>query len=207
MAILNSKQEIRPHSHIFADFLVPLKGHQRVLELQIHANFLQKPFGYESIYLHRNGPLLENGLDRPEKPEISSEDFLDLWVVVVDISDFPAETQVFLNPWFAKPMVWVRVAFHENDGNHENDENDEDNADSYKQGIECWSRGNHGNHENDENHENPDFPKPRVPQTTGLEIPEKPLPLEPQEPKREPELYRSKQDRLHALAGPPLQAR
>ena len=66
-------------------------------------------------------------------------------------------------------MVWVRVAFHENDGNHENDENDEDNSDSYKQGVECWIRGNHGNHENDENHENPGF-KPRVPQTTGLEI-------------------------------------
>ena len=62
-------------------------------------------------------------------------------------------------------MVWVRVAFHENDGNHENDENDEDNSDSYKQGVECWIRGNHGNHENDENHENPGC-KPRVPQTT-----------------------------------------
>ena len=38
--------------------------------------------------------------------------------------------RVFLNLWFGKPMVCVRVAFHENDGNHENDENDEDNADS-----------------------------------------------------------------------------
>ena len=36
--------------------------------------------------------------------------------------------RVFLNLWFAKPMVWVRVAFHENNGNHENDENDEDNS-------------------------------------------------------------------------------
>ena len=34
--------------------------------------------------------------------------------------------RVFLNLWFAKPMVCMRVAFHENDGNHENDENDED---------------------------------------------------------------------------------
>ena len=66
-------------------------------------------------------------------------------------------------------MVWVRVAFH--DGNHENDDNDEDNSDSYKQGVECWIRGNHGSHENDENHENPGC-KPRVPQTTGLEIPD-----------------------------------
>ena len=30
--------------------------------------------------------------------------------------------RAFLNQWFAKPMVCVRVAFHENDGNHENDE-------------------------------------------------------------------------------------
>ena len=68
-------------------------------------------------------------------------------------------------------MVWVRVAFHENDGNHENDENDDDNSDSYKQGVEYWIRENHGNHENDENHENPGC-KPRVPQTTGLEMPD-----------------------------------
>ena len=44
--------------------------------------------------------------------------------------------RVFLNLWFAKPMVSMRVAFHENDGNRENDENDEDNSDSYKQGVE-----------------------------------------------------------------------
>ena len=37
-------------------------------------------------------------------------------------------------------MVCVRVAFHENDGNHENDENDKDNSDSYEQGVECWIR-------------------------------------------------------------------
>ena len=69
--------------------------------------------------------------------------------------------RAFLNLWFGKPMVCVRVAFHENDGNHENDENDEDNSDSYKQGVECWIRGNHENHENDENHGNPGC-KPRV---------------------------------------------
>ena len=39
--------------------------------------------------------------------------------------------RVFLNLWFAKPMVCMRVICHENDGNHENDEND---SDSYKQG-------------------------------------------------------------------------
>ena len=82
------------------------------------------------------------------------------------------EDREFLNLWFAKPMVCVRVAFHENDRNHENDEND-DNSDSYKQGVECWIRGNHGgNRENDENHGNPGC-KSQVPQTTGLEIPEK----------------------------------
>ena len=79
-------------------------------------------------------------------------------------------SRVFLNLWFAKPMVCVRVVFHENDGNHGNDENDEDSSDSYKQGVERWIRGNHGNHENDENHRNPGC-KPRVPQTTGLETP------------------------------------
>ena len=79
--------------------------------------------------------------------------------------------RVFLNLWFGKPMLCMRVAIHENDGNHENDENNEDNSDSYKQGAECWIRGNHGNHGNDENHGNPGC-KPRVPQTTGLEIPE-----------------------------------
>ena len=63
-------------------------------------------------------------------------------------------------------MVCMRVAFHENDGNHENEENDEDNSDNYKQGVECWMRGNHANHGNDENHGNPGC-KPRVPQTTA----------------------------------------
>ena len=81
------------------------------------------------------------------------------------------EFRAFLNLWFAKPMVCVRVAFHENDGNHENDEKNENDEDSYKQGVECWIRGNHGNHDNDENHGNPGC-KPRLPQTTGLEIPE-----------------------------------
>ena len=65
-------------------------------------------------------------------------------------------------------MVCVWVAIHENDGNHENDEH---NSESYNQGVECWISGHHGNHENDENHGNPGC-KPRVPQTTGLEIPE-----------------------------------
>ena len=65
-------------------------------------------------------------------------------------------------------MVCMRVAFHENDGNRENDE---DNSDSHKQGVECWICRNHGNHGNDRNHGNPGC-KPRVPQTTGLEIPD-----------------------------------
>ena len=67
----------------------------------------------------------------------------------------PTPFRVFLNLWFAKPMVCVRVAFHKNDGNHEDDGNDNDNSDSYKQGVECWIHGNHGNHDNYENHGNP----------------------------------------------------
>ena len=78
------------------------------------------------------------------------------------------QNRVFLNLWFPKLMVCLRVTFHENDGNHENDE---DKSDSYKQGVECWINGNHGNHGNDENHGNAGC-KPRVPQTTGLEIPD-----------------------------------
>ena len=46
------------------------------------------------------------------------------------------------------------------------------NSYNYKQGVECWICRNHGNHGNDENHGNLGC-KPRVPQTTGLEIPEK----------------------------------
>ena len=70
--------------------------------------------GKETIYLHRSGPLLENGLDRPKNRygrygfpgfysiSISTVgvdearvflwrfSFLALWVVVVDISQFPA---------------------------------------------------------------------------------------------------------------------
>ena len=84
--------------------------------------------------------------------------------------------RAFLNLWLAKPMVCMRVAFHENDRNDEQHENDEDNSDSYKQGVECWIHGNYGNHKNDENHENDENHgnprcKPRVSQTTGLEIP------------------------------------
>ena len=61
------------------------------------------------------------------------------------------------------PLVCMRVAFRENDGNRENDENDEDKLDSYKQGVVCWANGNDGNHGN------PGC-KPRVLQTTGLEL-------------------------------------
>ena len=44
--------------------------------------------------------------------------------------------RVFLNLWFAKPMVLQPAGLHENDGNHENDENGEDNSDSNKE--EGW---------------------------------------------------------------------
>ena len=81
---------------------------------------------------------------------------------------FLSSFRAFLNPWFAKPMVCMWVAFHENDENHENDE---DNSDSYEQGVKCWISGNHRNHINDENTGSPGC-KPRVPQTTGLELPD-----------------------------------
>ena len=84
--------------------------------------------------------------------------------------DCAPSNRAFLNLWFAKPMVRAWVAFHENDGYHQNDENDEHNSDNYKEGVECWISGSHGNHDNEENHGNPRC-KPRVPQTTGLEIP------------------------------------
>ena len=57
-------------------------------------------------------------------------DILDFYFSLGPGCFLRSENRVFLNLWFAKPMVCVRVAFHENDGNHENDENDEDNADS-----------------------------------------------------------------------------
>ena len=49
--------------------------------------------------------------------------------------------RVFLNLWFAKRMVCMRVNFHDNAGKHENDENEEDKLENYKQGVEwtkCW---------------------------------------------------------------------
>ena len=68
-------------------------------------------------------------------------------------------------------MVYMRVAFHENDGNHENDENDEDDSDSYKQGDDWQQSVIHGNHRHDKNHGKSGC-KPQVLQTTGLEMPD-----------------------------------
>ena len=76
-------------------------------------------------------------------------------------TNYPFEIRVFLNLWFAKPVVCTQISFHENSGNHENDENDQDNSDSYKQGVECWISGNHSKHGNAENHGNLAC-KPRV---------------------------------------------
>ena len=42
-------------------------------------------------------------------------------------------------------MVCMRVAFHEDDGNHENNENNRDNPDSYQEGVEFWISGSHRN--------------------------------------------------------------
>ena len=62
-------------------------------------------------------------------------------------------------------MVCMRVAFHENNRNHDTEDNDEDELNSYKQGFECWVDGNHGN---DASHGNRGC-KPWAPQTTGVE--------------------------------------
>ena len=69
----------------------------------------------------------------------------------IEESNLPrlSRNRAFLSLWFAKPMLCMQVAFHENDGNRENDE---DNSDSHKQGVECCISGNHSNHGNDENH-------------------------------------------------------
>ena len=54
------------------------------------------------------------------------------------------EFRVFLNLWtFSKPMVCLRVAFHENNGSHENNVNKEDDSERYKEGVERWINGNH----------------------------------------------------------------
>ena len=55
----------------------------------------------------------------------------DTWSHVMNSDTF----RMFLNLWSAKPMVCMRVAFHENDKNYEDEKNDEDNSDSYKQGV------------------------------------------------------------------------
>ena len=66
--------------------------------------------------------------------------------------------------------VCRRVAFHENNGNRENDE---DNSDNSKQGA--LDLQNRGNHSNEENHGHPGC-KPLVPQTMGLEMPNRKIP-------------------------------
>ena len=109
-----------------------------------------------------------------QAPQLLSSFFCPFYISI-SLSFFSLSLSLYLrlfrNLWFAKPMVCMRVAFHENDGNYENGENDEDNSDSYKQRVECWINGNHENHGNDESRGNQGC-KPRVPQTTGLEIPD-----------------------------------
>ena len=68
-------------------------------------------------------------------------------------------------------MVCTRVTFHENDRNHENDENDEATPTARNKELSAGLAEITESTENDENHGNPGC-KPRVPQTTGLEIPE-----------------------------------
>ena len=70
---------------------------------------------------------LQNG-NNPKRLKITRKIFPDL---------MGTHIRAFLNLWFAKPMVCLRVVSHENDGNYENDENDEDNSDSYMGGQKC----------------------------------------------------------------------
>ena len=57
-----------------------------------------------------------------------SADFVQFSLILgpVSVGEPNFSFRAFLNQWFAKPMVCMRVAFHAND------ENDEDNSDSYK---------------------------------------------------------------------------
>ena len=66
----NCKPEIGPPSHIFADFLVPLKGCQSVLELQIHAKFLQKQFPLEP----------QDAKPEPYHPKQEAIQIVDAWL-------------------------------------------------------------------------------------------------------------------------------
>ena len=77
--------------------------------------------------------------------------------------NFSRKFRAFLNLWFAKPMVCMRVTLHENDGNQKTTE-----TTKTTQTATLLLQRNHGN---DENHGNPEC-KPRVPQNTRLEIPE-----------------------------------
>ena len=74
--------------------------------------------------------------------------------------------------YFYKPNLWFACGspFTKTTEITKTTKKDEGSSESYKQGVERWIRGNHGNHGNDENDRNPGC-KPRVPQTTGLEIP------------------------------------
>ena len=82
---------------------------------------------------------------------------------------------LFCSWWFAaKPMVCMRVAFHENDGILKTTETAKmttQRSQLQARGVDCWICGNHGKHGNDENHGNTRC-KPWVPKTTGLEIPD-----------------------------------
>ena len=90
--------------------------------------------GNESIYLHRSGPLLEDGLNRPKnrygrfgfasfssisistvgldgaRVSLWRFSFVALWVVVVDISEFPvlqqSESSLKRELWVATPCLW-----------------------------------------------------------------------------------------------------
>ena len=72
-------------------------------------------------------------------------------------------------------MVCMRVAFHENDGNHETTQTTKTTQTATNKELSAGLAEITGiteNHRNNENHGNPGC-KSRAPQATGLEIPEK----------------------------------
>ena len=84
---------------------------------------IREHIGHACIFIVHDG-ISQNGahLNPVTINQVICRSQIAAWVLTrVMWEDYRA----FLNLWFGKSMVCVRVAFHENDGNHENDENDE----------------------------------------------------------------------------------
>ena len=80
-------------------------------------------------------------------------------------------SRVFLNLWFAKPMVCLWVAFHENNGNHETTKTMKTTRTATNKELGAGFAKVTYTTKYGENHGKLGC-KPRLPQTTGLEIPD-----------------------------------